>query len=306
MRLARCLVLICAGALATGCEMANGANHRRARLDEHLRCKGSGELRERQDCFVEIMRLFNTWPDGAERSRAFDDAVKALARWPEIMRQASTELIVDSSTRRVRDTTKLVRAVVDWYPDDTARNPRAVSRALFASPHAEDITMFKATRADVSLEELVKGPGGRKLAVLQLIDSLPPDPNWQTLEHWPALRTLQVLEYTEGSGESETLWNVLDKAPELHELHLNNGPNRGVVKRLREHEAIAHRLDQLFLRHCNLTDQTLDEMAATPVLDHLIRLDIRQNSMVTRAGVARLKAAPHFARTIVDAGPFRD
>lgn len=282
------------------------SDNRKETLRRLLHCGGSRKLDERRICFGQILRLFNDWPPCRERSDALREADVALDRFSDVFRETIVDTVMDADGRTARDTAILVRSVLASYPEDTARSTSMLSR-LLGSEHARKLRGVLARNADFSLDALARGPGGARLLSLSLRASLPPVPGWETLHGWPGLRTLQVLALIDSphAAQGAALWDLLAQAPDFHELNLSSSGSADAIAQLRARPSLAHRLDALWLPRCGLTDAAVDALLEATALDHLLRLDLRHNDGITRDAIARLQRAPQFARTHIEAGPYR-
>lgn len=274
---------------------------RLSRLRAHLACEGSRNIVERQGCFHQILRLFNEWPAGPDRDEAFAEARRELHRWSHIFRElyalAGECLVYDEAARSVRDTLGLVRSLrVRRYDDDDSAPPLS---AILRSLHARELSMLHVSGTPISFEELARGPGAAQLGALVLNGAVAGDAPWEALERWPGLATLQFLQLAGASAEScssERLWALLEHAPVFASLHVQPLDFDRFMDGVDAHPAVAHRLEQLSLRQCQLRDDHLPRLIAATALDRLATLDLRQNSQITCAGLAALRRAAHFRR----------
>lgn len=300
-------VALLVGALALARALAPSPDD--ARLDEMRRilaCDGRVDTDARRLCFGRLVGHMFTWPGGAAREAAMEEALGALSSWTAEQRSARSQSLLHVRERTLSDVARLPREVVDWYPDDTGQDAALAARLLFASPWARDLERYEATRASVSFAALARGPGAVGLTSLHLSDSIVSTEDWGLLHAWPGRLTLRHLALIDEpiAARRDEFWRFCEEALALRSLRLSHSVSSESFDRLAARPALSARLEALTLTHCYLRDDDLGGLIANRHLAHLRVLDLRQNQGVTREGVARLKAAPQFVDTEVLAGPW--
>jgi hypothetical protein len=277
-----------------------------AQLEAALRCARGSDDDARRLCFVEAVSALNQWRGGPSRDAAFARAEATLSGWPDRQRAARTSHVIHERERRVLDTIGLVRELTDWYPDDTDRDPAELTRLAIHSPLAREITAFTMVRAPVRFAWFAQGPGLSRLRSLTLLDVGDRAKDFDHLLQWPALTTLERVRLRDERAliRGDSLWDVLRAATALRSLVVDFDGASHAAHRLLVETQLSKRLRALRLGSGYLSSREVDALVANRSLDALMTLDLRGNSL-TDADIARLRSAPHFARTEVIVDPPR-
>jgi len=306
-------------------------------LDRALRCEGATTPLDRERCFGDVLFTLNQWPASPERERAFDRAKIALESWPAAQRAARATHVIHERDGRVLDTLQLVRALTDWYPEDTDRQSARLTKLAIESPFAQSMESLALVRAPVawrwftdsgsafgwlhatsilrifprrflvacspSNRAPLEGPGLSRLRSLSLKDTGEPAHDFKSLLRWEGLATLEQLSLLdEGSFiQSDSLWGVLREARALRALNVHFYGAAAAVDRLAKEPSVSARLRSLSLHSGYLGARSVDALIANTALASLSLLDLRGNSLRDE-DLRRLRAAPHFARTEILAG----
>ena len=192
-------------------------------LRTHLRCTPAGgvQFRERQACFVRIVRLLNDWPAGEERERAFAEARTELAGWNSTFRETTASWgsnTVQGVDGTVFDTLSLVGSLVVKRPASDSPAPNL--SALLRSPHGAEIQALHVFDVPLSLPELARGPACGKLLGLELNQAIDAASDWSALGAWSGLGTLQGVSVLGGNPRSldTPFWDLMNRVPGLHSL----------------------------------------------------------------------------------------
>lgn len=272
-------------------------------LDRALRCEGAATPLDRERCFGDVLFTLNQWPASPERERAFARAKTALESWPAAQRAARATHVIHERDGRVLDTLQLVRALTDWYPEDTDRQSARLTRLAIESPFAQSMESLSLVRAPVAWRWFTEGPGLSRLRSLSLKDTGEPAHDFKTLLRWEGLATLEQLSLLdEGSFiQSDSLWVVLREARALRVLNVHFYGAASAVDRLGKEPSVSARLRTLSLNTGYLGAREIDALIANTALASLSLLDLRGNSLRDE-DLRRLRAAPHFVRTEILAG----
>jgi hypothetical protein len=275
-------------------------------VERALRCDGRSDTDSRRVCFVTLLTVFNQWPDSDERRASFAEVQRRLNSWSHEQRAASASHVIHARDARVFDTMLFVRALEDWYPEDTGRDAGINTRLATASPFAEAVESYRLVRASVSFRWFAEGPGLSRLRSLELRECDRPERTFAHLLRWRGLATLERIALTDERAliEGDSLWVVAREAPRLRELSfVGYGAAHATVALERERE-LSQRLTSLVVRDAFVRTQEINSLVQNRSLANLARLDLRDNAL-TDADVRALREAPHFARTEVLTGRSR-
>lgn len=274
-------------------------------LRRALRCEGKTDDLHRKICFHEALRAVARRRTGVARERALDVAEHILAAWPSHQREIHAGSFDPHATSRPLpfDVLRLVRRVVEWYPDDTAQNTSAPSRAIWGSTHAAGLESYEMVRASPRFDALRRGPGASRLRRLRLYDCSLGADTWRALLEWPGRATLEDLSVGSiwKTVESDAFWAFITGATSLRALAIHDSGDEA-VRRLGAMPALSHRLRVLDLTGTLLCTSDADVLIDNAALDGLETLDLRRTGLRTE-DVDRVRRAPQFAHTTVLAAP---
>lgn len=207
-------------------------------------------------------------------------------------------MVIFQREGRVLDTLRLVRALEDWYPEDSALDTGRNTQLTIGSPLADTVESYKLVRARVSYRWFSEGPGLSRLRSLELKDCNDYARNFALLLRWSSLKTLERIALDEEHDlvRSDSFWVVAREAPRLRELSFTGyGADHAAITLERERD-LSQRLESLSILRAYLRTHEIKSLVQNRALTGLRRLDLRGNTLL-ESDVRALRDAPQFART---------
>ncbi|WAS94179.1 hypothetical protein [Nannocystis punicea] len=249
-----------------------------------------GQLRERPAADLQ-------WRDEDEQLEAIDEAEQVMAGWGEAEREGALGEAFFGDMR-VRPWARLLRRVVVARVEQNAW----MLPALLQSPYAAGLTGLEIRRSEVDLRAIAGSTQVRGLRRLILHDTAITEEEFAALVTTPNLAGLTHSTLSNLSLPPARLARWLDGTPgrSLRELVLAGFAGAEHLEVLLARAPVLLRLRSLGVVDGYVGDAEVLRLAACEALGGLATLDLRgSRSPISQAAAAKLRAAPHLARTQV-------